>query len=222
MSLGTGIFLSSLLLAIVALYGLTKDRWGWRRFMKRFAFVVLGLVALTAVSIGGYYVWENIPTPVTRQTEYAGVRLGMSPDEVMYVKGYPPTVLTSKPGDEWKDFFLVVETSKLEKGKKVTDYRNWGFKTYESELTVAFDEARTKVAVIRCFSNDKRSRCPAIAGVQDGDSEQTVIRKLGPKHEQRIEGVTKSIVWPDLGIRLHLTTEEVFMLDVVAADQLRR
>jgi hypothetical protein len=37
MSVGTGIFLSSVLLAIVILYGVAKDRWRWRRIVKLFS-----------------------------------------------------------------------------------------------------------------------------------------------------------------------------------------
>jgi hypothetical protein len=38
------------------------------------------------------YLYEQIPTTVSRQTEYAGLRLGMSKDEV----GYPPTCMRKK------------------------------------------------------------------------------------------------------------------------------
>ena len=35
MTLGTGISLSMVVIAVVALYGITRDRWNWRRFVKR-------------------------------------------------------------------------------------------------------------------------------------------------------------------------------------------
>jgi len=47
----------------------------------------------------------------------------MSQDEVLYIKGNPPTVLAEEVSDpKMKGFFLVVETNKLEKGKSVRDY----------------------------------------------------------------------------------------------------
>jgi hypothetical protein len=92
MSLGLGIFLSTLVLAVVILYGLTKDRWGWRRILKRTALTLLALAAI----IGGVYFWNQLPVP---QTEYAGIRIGMTPDEVMYIKGFPPTVFGELSND---------------------------------------------------------------------------------------------------------------------------
>jgi hypothetical protein len=45
MSLGTAIFLSSLVLAAVILYGMTMDRWPWRRIVlgigRTFALLLL-------------------------------------------------------------------------------------------------------------------------------------------------------------------------------------
>ncbi|MGD9769700.1 MAG: hypothetical protein AB7U62_18860, partial [Pseudolabrys sp.] len=89
MDLGTGIFLSSVVLAVVILYGITKDRWSWRRIVKRTALVLLCLVILgTVVGVGISY-WPQIPQKPERQTTYAGLRLGMTQDEVLYGKGYP-------------------------------------------------------------------------------------------------------------------------------------
>src|SRR5215204_3815114 len=119
MELGTGIFLSALVIAVILLYGITKDRWGWRHFVKRAAVGCLGLVLLSVLVGTGAYLYEEVPIPVGRQTEYAGIRLGMSQDEVLYIKGYPPAVLGEEVSDpQLKDFYLVLETSKLEKGSR--------------------------------------------------------------------------------------------------------
>ena len=74
MNLGTGIFLSTLVMAVIVLYGITKDRWNWRRFVKRAAFVCMGVVLLGAVAGAGVYLYNQIPITVGRQTEYAGSR----------------------------------------------------------------------------------------------------------------------------------------------------
>jgi hypothetical protein len=98
MTLGTGISLSMVVIAVVALYGITRDRWNWRR-VKRTAFVCLGVILLVwYFSAFGVYLHQQIPTVVSRQIEYAGVRLGMSQDEVLYIKGYPSTVWGRTPG----------------------------------------------------------------------------------------------------------------------------
>lgn len=69
---------------------LPKDRWCWGRIVKRAAFICFGLIVFgTALAVGSYY-WEQLPQKIDRQTAYAGLRLGLTQDEVMYVKGYPP------------------------------------------------------------------------------------------------------------------------------------
>jgi hypothetical protein len=63
MSLGTGIFLSSLVLATVILYGITKDRWPWRRIVSHTArtlalFALAAIVVMAAIAIDVQYYYE--------------------------------------------------------------------------------------------------------------------------------------------------------------------
>jgi hypothetical protein len=55
MSLGTAIFLSSLVLATVILYGMTMDRWPWRRIVlgigRTFALLLLLAIVLMAAIV---------------------------------------------------------------------------------------------------------------------------------------------------------------------------
>ena len=62
---------------------------------------------LSEFSFGVAYPRNELPAPIRLQTEYAGLRLGMThPEEVMYVKGYPPTVEEEEAETpEWKGFF---------------------------------------------------------------------------------------------------------------------
>jgi hypothetical protein len=71
MSLGTAIFLSALMLATVALYGLTMDRWDWGgRLQKAFAdfgrmllllgaLIVFALVVNQIMGKGEHGPWED-------------------------------------------------------------------------------------------------------------------------------------------------------------------
>jgi hypothetical protein len=223
MSVGLGLFLSSCLLAIVILYGITKDRWNWRRIPKRSAFVFVAVALFGAACVGAVYVWDWLPTPVTRQTEYVGLRLGMPPDEVMYVKGYPPVVLAEEVNDPaWKGFFSVIETKSLENGKSVKDYRNWSYNAVESNLNVAFNDSMTAVTAIQCYSSDMLARCPELVGVRDGAIERDVLRRLGKPSQSKIEGVTKSMTYDDLGIKLWLEKEQVYMLEISVPEYIHR
>ena len=210
MDLGTGIFLSTALLAIVLLYGFTKDRWRWRKIVVRTLFSGLLLLAGLAAVVALAHYWDELfPTQLGRQTQYAGLKLGMTPQEVMYVKGYPPVVLDDdNPGSDW---LSQIKTEKLEKGKKVTDFKHWEFGQYKSRIDVEFNNERTAVVTIQCYSEDKFARCPPIGSLKDGTSEQDAHRKLGGPAEQRIDGVMKALRFPRLGVMLWLTQEHVCM-----------
>jgi hypothetical protein len=214
MELGTGIFLSALVIAVVVLYSITEDRWKWRRFVKRTVFVCLALVLLVVLAGVGAYLYQQIPTSVSRQTEYAGIRLGMSQDEVLYIKGYPPAVLAEDVSEsEWKHDYLVIETGKLEKGKSIRDYHHWSYHDEYRNIDIAFNDTRTAVTAIRCFSNDKLGRCPAIAGLEDGDRERKVLQILGSNPQAKFTGIGKSLTYSEWGVQIHLTKEQVYMLE---------
>ena len=155
---------------------------------------------------------QVVPTKVGRQTEYAGLRLGMTQDEVMYVKGNPPYVLADEPDSQWKGFMRVIDTKNLEEGKRAIDYSDWGFRETLRHIDVTFNPARTAVTIIQCTSDDKGNRCPALGGVRDGDSEKEVLRKLGNPTSSKIDGVTKQMSYRDLNIEIWLTKERVYML----------
>jgi hypothetical protein len=204
----------SLLLAVVILYGFTKDRWRWRRLIAQTVICVAALSVVIGLGFGAVYFWSELPAPVRLQIGYAGLSRGMTPDEVMYVKGYPPTVLGKEVEDSmWKGSFQVIETKNLEKGKTVKDYLNWSYGDNQENINVEFDD-RQKVAVIQCYSAEKSGRCPPIEGITDGATEEEVVHKLSLPSASRFEGVTKSIQYSGRGIRLILEKERVYMLEV--------
>ena len=131
MELGTGIFLSSALIALVLLYGFTKDRWRWRKMVGGTLLVgviLIGVVAAVATIEQIAHKWfppqlgRQTQPQLERQTQYAGLKLGTGPQEVMYIKGYPPEVFGEENTDPaWKGWFKLIKTDELEKDKKVTD-----------------------------------------------------------------------------------------------------
>jgi len=220
MDLGTGIFLSSIVLAVVILYGITKDRWRWRRIITHIALAFAAIVVLTGTLFGGLYFWNHFPIPLGRQIEYAGLRLGMSPQDVLYIKGYPSGVADEPSGvvDEapkQNPFAAYISTDKLKPGKSVDDYRQWWYeRSHDGSISVTFNPEKTAVIAIECLSLDLIGRCPSLAQVFHGDSEQEVIRKLGPPDASRFEGVLKSLSYRTLGIELTLETERVIKLSI--------
>lgn len=89
MSLGLGIFLSSLFLGTVYLYVNTRDRWKWRRIVK-WVFAGLGSIALL---LGGALAYELLTTSASAAnnpavaTSLGGVRLGERYSDVVFRLG---------------------------------------------------------------------------------------------------------------------------------------
>lgn len=54
MSVGTGIFLAGALLAVVALYIVTQDRWNWMK-------IILWPLGVTMTIVTGFYLYSLIP-----------------------------------------------------------------------------------------------------------------------------------------------------------------
>jgi hypothetical protein len=211
MSIGLGIFLSSLCLGTIALYGITKDRWNWRRIGRN---ISLGLLVI-AIAGAGVYFWNDLPTFILKQNEYAGLRLGMTQEEVQYIKGHPPTVLGEAEGEgEWKGFKPNIATTNLEKGKRVEDYQEWSYDVNADRIDLDFGPAKTGLVVIECYSSDRLKRCPAIAGITDGNTEQEVIKKFGRPDTAYIEGVAKFLYYKNIGVHFWLAKEQVYMIGI--------
>jgi hypothetical protein len=215
MYIGLGIFLLSVVFALVIFYAITKNRWRWAR-------ALIALIVLTGAVIGGLYLWKQLPPTISPQTEYAGIRLGMGPDEVLSVNGSPPAVYgeAEKEG-KWRGFQPIIETRNLEKGKVVQDYRVWSYEQSSNHIDVTFNPEKTAVVAIACYSIDRQGRCPSIGGVKDGDSELEVVRKLGTPGTSRTERglphmtTMEFITYPKSGIELWLGKEErVYMLGI--------
>lgn len=84
MSVGSGIFLAGVCLALVALYAVTRDRWAWRLVLARGAIAFLGLAVIVGVGVYGYARWEERPRLVN---SLGGATLGDSKADVTFKLG---------------------------------------------------------------------------------------------------------------------------------------
>jgi hypothetical protein len=206
MSTGLGIFLSSLVLGTIALFGVTKDRWNWRRIGRNTG---LGLLAIAVIGAVAFF-WDDLPIrfPIPKQTEYAGLRLGMPQDQVKYDKGYPYEV-----GSE--DGKRVIEmTDLVEKGKNVEDYREWRYDMIEHHLILNFDPTKTRLTAIECYTISPLNRCPKIAGITDRNTEQEVIKRFGKPDTARIQSGTKFLNYKNIGVHFMLQEGRVVTLGI--------
>ena len=95
MTIGSGLFLSALVLGLVILYVATKDRWKWRRLVKWVVGIPVLLAVLGGVGIWGYTAYQDRPIA---QDEFYGLKIGTPRADVRFAKGEP----VSKDGsDRW-------------------------------------------------------------------------------------------------------------------------
>jgi hypothetical protein len=112
----------------------------------------------------------------------------------------------------------VIELNAIEKGKSVRDYDDWVYDVHgdnQVDLIVHFDKAA--VVSIECITHGdgtRVGRCPSIAGIADGSSEQDVLAKFGSPDQVGLDGVTKRIRYPKLGIFFLLTKQRVYIVGV--------
>lgn len=198
MSLGLGIFLSIALLIVVW----QIDKRG--AFRKVGAWLGIGVILLIAAIAG--VGWRN--DRVSKQNElrekrearaaihngtrqhYEGLALGMSEQEVLYVKGEP----TSREDVD---------------GKKVPAQWIWE-EAHSGRVHIVAWDAEKKVRAIVCFS-ESIGACQKVAGVEDGDSEGELLAALGapPKAPTFSEDGRKVFVYgPNTASRWRFTLEK--------------
>ena len=148
MTLGTGLFLSSVFLGLIFLFHSTKDRWNWKKIMKRSGISILALLVLGS-SIAAYFNFQsdieaffsnseavaNLNTPKVHD-EFWGVKIGASQDDVLFLKGKPN-----------------------KKGKVTTNSREtrWQYKEkYQDEEHIVYFDVNKKVDAVRMFGGGYR------------------------------------------------------------------
>lgn len=149
MSLGTAIFLSSVVLAITLLFAVTKDRWNWRRVSVWL--IAIG-VAIPLLSIGGLFVYswyEGRPTP---QAVFWDISIGATQSDVKFLKGEPVSV------DEDGIWRYDVGSD------------------FKSVYSIRFNDGH--VRQVTFLSNEKLFG-PYLLGITSGSSYQEIIDRLG-------------------------------------------
>src|SRR5207253_4773538 len=111
MSLGLGIFLSSLFLGTIVLFIITRERWRWKRILLGF----MGFLAIFATTFYTYIVIQRMPQV---QNAAWGISLNTSKSDVKFLKGEPNekegavSIFDSENNEVWP-----YETSQAENNK---------------------------------------------------------------------------------------------------------
>jgi len=215
MSLGLGVFFSTVTISMLLLYRFTYERWNWATIARRFGYTIGGLIGAVIVVSGGVWVYSNV-LPPPRPTAYAELKLGMSMDEVQYIKGLPnyvlgPTIAKSQD-DEFAGFQKFVKVGDIEKGKSILDFSDWAYGGTEngSRVDVSYGPDN-KVNSVICYSQ-RSYDCASLLGVAHGTSEDAVVERLGKPSLQLLNGVTKSIWYERYNTIYRFEKKRVYMM----------
>lgn len=97
MTLGLGVLLSTIVVGLLLLYRWTRDRWNWRTAIKRLSLGALGLLLIAC----GLFAYDKFQDRPVVQAKYHDIELGMTKEEVNYIKGSPTDVLVPVASKDW-------------------------------------------------------------------------------------------------------------------------
>jgi len=148
------------------------------------------------------------------QFQYCDLDLGMSMEEVIYIKGEPTFVLGEESNDPIFRGREVIAVEKLLGMKGVKNYLDWQYENPKSSsrIDVYFSTKTNKISTIGCYSKGI-GECN-ILGIYSGMSEDAVFDILGKPEHVKIDGVTKIIEYPHLNLTLYLSHKTVYMIKI--------
>lgn len=159
MSIGDGIFLSSVLLSIVGLYAATKDRWNWKRIAKWGLALPLAAVAILSLGIWSYSTYQERPAAMA---EFEGLKLTSTPADVRFLKGEP--IAKHSTEDQW-----------------VYDAHSGSAQPEDAVVLVKFRDG--KIRHVTYWANERQIVNPYLLGFSIGSEYEPIIKRLGqPSH----------------------------------------
>lgn len=160
--------------------------------------------------------------------EYCNVRVTDDKKEVLYRLGYPPFVLGEPERIAGSDGFWqpvfdtdagVEPKAAMPAGKRINDFDGWGYHLGPAaSINLEFDHRTGKVKSISCtdFGKMPPYACTPLSGIAVGDTEEHVQDKLGKPTRHKLDGVSKTIRYDDLGVEFILAKGKVYMLTILS------
>jgi hypothetical protein len=172
---------------------------------------LLPFAAVIAVTYLGHPLYLHFRNRLLPQIRYSGLALGMTPAEVIRVKGYPVQVL-EEAGNGRRP---AVRLADIPGGKTVNDYAEWEYPIGKGEpaiLEVFYAGGTKLVTQISCYS--RTGYCPAVAGISTGASRDEVLEKLGEPSVAKTNNELQTLDYPNLHLSLLLEGRRVVMLSM--------
>jgi hypothetical protein len=178
-----------------------------KRLLKWVAIAAL-LVMVVLGTVLGYDHYEQYQRKKPRlATEYAGVKLGETRQQLLYALGEPVQIeLSDMPRQE----HVAGEREKL----MAASAWWYSIRTNPAVQRIAvFGKESQSVSLIVCFS-DGYADCPELFGLRDGSREEEVLEHLGPADKEEVTDSIKVLVYNKLNAQFYLRQKVVYGVQV--------
>jgi len=169
MTLGLGIFLSSLFLGIIYIFVSTKDRWNWKKIL--FVWPLCIVLVVGVIGGAGFYIYNHYENKHKTYNRYIDIPLNAPESDLFFLKGHE---------------YLK---------KDYTRDKSFVFYQYEIKDKYQFNVILkdNKIWRISCYS-DTSYDCPSLNKIQIHDSANKVKERLGePNHVSSNDDNTQRI-----------------------------
>ncbi len=182
MELGTGVFLSAIFLGMIALFVATKDRWAWKRIFLKGVGGTIALIAIIGLGTWSYVLYSERAVP---QDELSGIKLGMTEQEVKYLKGEPTEI--SKEGGNW----IYIDNNE-----------------YKSPYAVKFKDG---VAVGLWTWKTVKASLPYVTHISSYANTKDIEEKLGKPTQVSMskDGFTRMVIYENYRVWFALRQEQI-------------
>lgn len=224
MSIGFGILFASIVISITLLYlnrqkniklpsndiELTNLSY-YRKFLLLFLLVVF-------VTVGMYFLYIWISSIPNKQDSYQGIKLGMTMNDVRYIKGQPDGLIKEKHFYVGRLVDTLVDITELDSTDSILNYPEWNYKN----ISINFDKPNGKVVAISCgnffsplaFMADEKLGCEPLSGVIVGTFEDSLKHRFGKPDIDEITEETKIVEFKKFNARFYLQKQKVFGLEL--------
>lgn len=155
---------------------------------------------------------------------YFQINLFSSMDEVRYALGIPTAVLFENKGPfkfqdgssvEW--YLAQATKEEILKKKGIDNFFYWQYVFPNYRVDITFDPSLKRVSSIGCYVSDSTASIPkecAILNFNINEEEETIKAKLGNPTKEEINGVTKTLYYNDLNLKLIFVKKRLYYIIV--------
>ena len=184
------------------------------------AVFVMGCVCLVTI-----IVYLDYRSFMSETLGYSGITFEDTREGIQDRFGSPDFVLapavtsepqTSRSSDarSWLRFYYP--RNETPPNRRLEDYTEWGFNASDNraELTVEFEPQGSRVKRITCAAVNTGigKRCPSLFRIRIGDTEASILWKMGKPDSQKFYGATKTLEYADVGVEFTLENQDVYRI----------